>query len=63
MSIPFLKIRFLAKLKFSYVGDVSAFAKDFFTSCLELQQGFQHAVLMQLCCDFFLGGAFLLREV
>ena len=47
MSGLFLKVRFVAKLKCLSVGYVSAFAKDFLTSCLELLQGFKHVVLVQ----------------
>lgn len=47
MSGLFLNVRFLAKLKCPHVGYVSAFAKDFLASCLELLQGFQHVVLVQ----------------
>lgn len=47
LSGLFLKVRFLAKLKCPHVGYVSAFAEDFFTSCLELLQGFQHVVLIK----------------
>lgn len=47
LSALFLKVRFLAKLKCPHVGYVSAFAEDFFTSCLELLQGFQHVVLIK----------------
>lgn len=47
MSWQFLKVRFLAKLRCPRVGYVSAFAKDFLAPCLELQQGFQHVVLIE----------------
>lgn len=47
MSRLFLKVRFAAKLRCPHVGYVSAFTKDFFASCLELLQGFQHVVLIQ----------------
>lgn len=47
LSGLFLKVRFLAKLKCPHVCYVSAFAKDFLASCLELLQSFQHIVLVQ----------------
>lgn len=47
MSGLFLKARFPAKLKCPHVVYVSAFAKDFLASCLELLHGFQNVVVIQ----------------
>lgn len=47
LSGLFLKVRFVAELKCPPVGYVSALTEDFFTSYLELVQGFQHVVLIQ----------------
>ena len=48
LSGLFLKVRLTAKLKCPRVGLVSAFAEDVFAPGLELLQGFQHVVLVQI---------------